>query len=147
MKKIVILIVLLMLSASAFASFKDGEYIANEDKYSFWGWKAYVKIIIKDGKVISVDHDYENKKGGKQSQDEKYNKDMFKSKKTDPKTFTAKWSKELLDEQSADKIDTIAGATESHTKFVTLSKLLLEKAQTGETGEYVLKKSKLEKVK
>ena len=55
--------------------------------------------------------------------------------------------KDLIEKQSAEKIDAIAGATQSKDKFVLMGKLLIEKAEKGEIGSYVLKKDKLEKSK
>ena len=70
---------------------------------------------------------------------------MYKSKKMSPNIFTEKLAKDLIAKQSADKIDAVAGATQSKDKFVLMSRLLIEKAEKGENGNYILKKSKLEK--
>lgn len=147
MKKIILTTLFLLISIYSFAALKDGNYNAQEEKFNWFGWKGYVKITVKNGAITEVEYDHKNKEGALQSTDKKYNDSMYKSKKIDPKTFTAKLEKELLDEQSAQNIDAVAGATQSKDKFVQLSKLLLEKAEKGETGDYVLKKSKLEKIK
>lgn len=145
MKKILIIIAALMITTTAYCGMKDGKYSVVEEKYSFWGWKGYLNIEIKDGKIVNVEYDHENKSGKKQSEDENYNNDMYKSKKVNPKIFTEKLEKDLIAKQSSEKIDAVAGATQSKDKFVLMSGLLIKKAETGESGNYVLKKTKLEK--
>ena len=147
MKKLILITFFLTLSLCALGAFKDGNYNAEEEKYNWFGWKGYLKITVKNGTISEVEYDHKNKDGNLQSTDKKYNESMYKSKKTDPKTFTLKLEQELLEKQSAQNIDAIAGATQSKEKFVQLAQLLLEKAEKGEAGDYVMKKSKLEKIK
>ncbi len=145
MKKMLILIGAILLSNIVYCEMKDGKYSVKEEKYSFWGWKGYLNLEIKAGKIIKAEYDHENKEGKKQRDDEAYNKNMYKSKKMSPKIFTEKLEKDLIVKQSAEKIDAVAGATQSKDKFVLMSRLLIEKAEKGEMGNYILKKSKLEK--
>ena len=44
--------------------YKDGEYEAADRKYDDQGYRATVKIVIKDGKLYSVDCDADSKTGG-----------------------------------------------------------------------------------
>ncbi len=148
MKKTIITIAtIILLSNTAYSEMKNGKYSVKEEKYSFWGWRGYLNIDVKNGKIASVEYDHENKAGKRQSEDDGYNNSMYKSKKVNPKIFTEKLEKEVMLKQSFDKIDAIAGATQSKDKFVNMGKLLIEKAEKGESGEYLLKKSKIEKIK
>lgn len=145
MKKLLITIfAVILITNIMYADIKEGKYSVKEDKYSFWGWKGYLNIEIKNGKIVNVEFDYENKDGKKQSEDENYNKNMYKSKNINPKIFTEKLEKEILLKQSFEKIDSIAGATQSRDKFIEMGKLLMEKSEKGGTGDYILKNKKLE---
>ncbi len=45
-------------------SYKDGEYKASAPTYDDSGYKATVKVVVKDGTVFSVDCDAEHKENG-----------------------------------------------------------------------------------
>ncbi len=51
-------------SETGSATYKDGEYEAAEAKFDDQGYKDTVKVVIKNGKLYSVDCDAESKGGG-----------------------------------------------------------------------------------
>lgn|SRR3712207_4822157 len=120
-------------------SYKDGKYKAEANKTDNYGWKSYVEIEIKDGKIANVDFDYLNKDNKRKSQDEKYNKSMKEKAGTSPKEFCSKVSKDLVEKQNLDKLDGISGATHSVNEFKTLAKAALNNAEKGNTEEATVK--------
>lgn len=119
-------------------AYKDGKYKAVYDKFDKHGWKAYVEIEIKDGKVSNVDFDYLNKDNKRKSEDKEYNEKMKPVSKTAPNEFCPKLEKDLVDKQEVDKVDTISGATISTENFRNLSKEALENAKKGEKKEVIV---------
>lgn len=70
---------------------KDGTYKAQFKDYDDHGWKDYVSITVKDGKITDVDYDSMNADGTKKSEDQAYRESM----EPVSKTYPAKFYKEL----------------------------------------------------
>ncbi|MGL4671006.1 MAG: hypothetical protein ACRC6J_05745 [Cetobacterium sp.] len=141
MKKIFIL--MLMISSIANAGLKDGKYTSRTDK-TIWFWYPYTEMIVKNGEVISVYHDRIKNDGSKASEDESYNKNMAKKQNVNPALYS-----KLIPEnyfkagKNLQKMDEIAGATDSVNHFKKQMQMLLQKAETEGPGDYIIKKSEL----
>ncbi|WP_125151948.1 FMN-binding protein [Clostridium rectalis] len=120
-------------------TYKDGKYKASYDKADSHGWKAFVELEVKNGKISAVDFDYLSKDNKRKTEDRNYNETMKKSKsKTSPKEFCPKLEKNLVEKQDLNKVDGVSGATSSVENFKALAKAALENASKGETKETIV---------
>lgn len=134
MKKILSIVLIAMLTLSLVAcssgKIKDGTYTA-EFKNISNGWKDTLAVTYKDGGVVSAEYDAVNADGAKKSSmtDEQY-------PMTDP--VLSQWLP-MLNENivkangDADKIEAVAGATNSSTAAKTLMAEVAKKAKAGDT--------------
>ncbi len=109
---------------------KDGKYTV-ESKPDYEGYYSKATVIIKDGKIKSIDWNiYDSKKrvfdeayeevfGNNQHYREQCRKDLSGSKIYGPK---------LIQVQNIDEVDAISGATWANKKFKEVVKLALEQA-------------------
>lgn len=104
----------------------DGTYTA-EGTTDDYGWAPFVTLEIADGKITSVDFDYKNGDALK-SEDEDYNKSMESAVGTKPETYLPEYEEALVESQDIKEVDTISGATQSHSEFVRLVQEALGKA-------------------
>ena len=118
--------------------YKDGEYKASESKFDDQGYKPTVKVVVKDGKLYSVDCDDEY-------QDDGTKKAHSESGKYNMKAGGAQydWHEEIalferyvvengLENIQLDgngKTDTITGCTIAVDHYVKLIKEALKKAE------------------
>lgn len=116
------------------AALKDGKYKAEASDFDDKGWKPFVEIEVKDGKISATKFDYTNKDGKLKSEDAEYNKNMEAKVKTGPAKFTKELATALVEKQDPAKVDTVAGATHSTENFKQLSTQLLENAKKGDTA-------------
>lgn len=123
---------------SADPKWKDGTYKAAFDKADSHGWKPFLEVTIKGGKIISANYDYVNAKDGTlKTKDKNYNAAMKKAKGTSPEEYTKKLDADLVAKQS-DNIDAITGATTSSKLMKILSAEILRKASVGDLKETTL---------
>jgi len=142
MKKLLIAFAIMSVVAAG-AELKDGRYSVKTDK-SIWFWYPKTEIVVKDGQVVEATHDRVKKDGRLASQDDWYNKKMLKKTGSNPEQY----SKEIPENyfkanKNLDEIDNVAGATESVVHFKKQMNFLLKKAETGETGEFLMPKKDL----
>ncbi|WP_027632658.1 FMN-binding protein [Clostridium hydrogeniformans] len=125
---------------AATATYKDGKYTAEFDKADERGWKSFVEIEVKDGKIAKATFDDKKEDGTLKSKDEGYNKTMKEQgKKTSPAEYTKTFAESLVKNQDPEKIDTVSGATHSYDSYKKLATgLLKEKAAKGETSTLVM---------
>lgn len=117
---------------------KDGKYKAEFDKEDTRGWKSFVEIEVKGGKITAAKFDDVKADGSLKSQDKAYNDSMKKSSPTNPADYTVKLAKALVEKQNSN-VDVVTGATSSSNNFKTLaSKLLTDKAAKGDATTLVL---------
>ncbi len=143
MKKILKLIAigLILAGLSTFSlssDLKDGIYRAEYKKFDKYGWRQFLDLEIKNGTIASANFDYINRDGNLKSQDLSYNKRMKDKSGTSPKEFTPLFEKELLDKQSIEKLDGVAGATHSFQDFRALAEIILKNAKQGKTEKIIL---------
>lgn len=111
---------------------QDGYYTAIMEEYSF-GWKEYVTICVMDNKIVSVEFNAKNISGFVKAWDNIYMSNMKPVSGTYPNRYTRYYAAQLLEEQSADDIDMITGASSSGGNFRRLAAAVLECAEKGDT--------------
>lgn len=124
--------VLLLTSCGSTQELQDGYYTAQAAKFSH-GWKEYITIMVKGGAIVSVEYNAENASGFIKSWDIAYMKNMNGITGTYPNKYTREYAAQLLENQSADNIDAVSGASSSGGNFVKLAAAVLENAKTGDT--------------
>ena len=86
-----------------------------------------------DGKIVSVEYNAKNASGFVKSWDNVYMGNMNSVKGTYPNRYTRYYAAQLLEEQGADNIDMLAGASSSGGNFRRLAAAVLECAKRGDT--------------
>lgn len=139
MKKL-IFIILVFNSLYIFASsYYDGEYYV-EAKKAKYGWKPFTKIIIKDKKIIKVIHDRKNSNNELASSNSEFNEKMKAASGSSPKEYSKKIPESFIKSNySFEKMDGVAGATDSVKQFKQMMAFLLKKAEKGKTGNFKIK--------
>ncbi len=122
---------LLAVSCGKEESLKNGYYTAEMSEYSH-GWKEHVTICVMENRIVSVEYNAENASGFIKSWDIAYMKNMNGKMGTYPNKYTREYARQLLENQSADNIDAVSGASTSGGNFVKLAAAVLEKAQNGD---------------
>ena len=112
---------------------QDGYYTAQAAEFNF-GWKEYVTILVKGGRIISVEYNAENASGFIKSWDNAYMQTMLHANGTYPNEYTRYYAGQLLEGQGEGSIDAITGASSSHGSFQILAKAVLEQARLGDSG-------------
>ena len=116
---------------------KDGCYTAQMQEYSY-GWKEYVTITVKNGKIVSTEFDAENASGFIKSWDNAYMQNMLHSNGTYPNEYTRNYAGQLLEGQGKGQIDAISGASSSHDSFKKLAAAVLEQAKKGDSDVVIV---------
>lgn len=111
---------------------KDGYYTAEAAAFDSYGWKEYITIYVSDGQIITVEYDAFNASGFVKSWDIDYMRTMKMESGTYPNEFTRTYAISLLNWQNPAEVDTISGATHSHTKFQMLAEAAMAKARAGD---------------
>ncbi len=118
--------------------YKDGEYEAADAKYDDQGYRDIVKVVIKDGRLYSVDCDADSKTGGTK-------KDHSESGQYNMKAGGAQydWHEEIayfenhvvnkglesIQLKGDGKTDTVTGCTIAVKNYVKLIKEAMDKAK------------------
>ena len=116
---------------------QDGYYTAQAQEFSH-GWKEFVTIMVKGGEIVSVEYNAENASGFIKSWDNAYMQTMLHSNGTYPNEYTRYYARQFQEDQNADSIDALTGATSSHSSFQLLSEAVLEQARQGDSSVRVL---------
>ena len=112
---------------------QDGYYTAQASDFHF-GWKEYVTIIVKGGRIVSVEYNAENASGFIKSWDNTYMQTMLHDTGTYPNEYTRYYANQLLQGQGQGGIDAISGASSSHASFQILARAVLEQARKGDSS-------------
>lgn len=141
MKKIIIF---MLFSTVLFGQgLKDGRYSVQTDR-SIWFWYPKTEMVVEDGVVTQVSHDRVKKDGRLASEDDWYNKKMLKKTGSNPESYSKDIPENYFKaEKNLEKMDNVAGATDSTTHFKKQMEFLLEKAKIGETGNFEMSKKDL----
>ena len=127
----------MLLAGCAAGGYKDGTYKAEAAEYNH-GWKDYVVVEVVSGKATIKDFDSLNEAGGKKTQDTEYRAAMEPVSGTYPVKFFPEIIAEYTAKGSVDKMDSIAGATNSTDSFKTLVAAALANAKKGDATAAVV---------
>lgn len=125
--------VFLLSSCGKKQNLQDGYYTAQASEYSH-GWKEYITIMVKGGKIVSVEYNAENPSGFIKSWDNSYMQIMLEAQGTYPNEYTRYYASQLLGQQENVKIDGLSGATSSYNSFQKLAAAAVEQAKTGNSS-------------
>lgn len=139
MKRISVILLSLLLLASLLTAcgsptgLQDGYYTAQAAEFNF-GWKEYITILVKGGRIISVEYNAENASGFIKSWDNAYMQTMLHTNGTYPNEYTRYYANQLLEGQGEGEIDAITGASSSYGTFQMLAQAVLEQARKGDSS-------------
>ena len=120
MKKFLV-ILMFLLNILGFSALKNGIYSV-EKKYD-GNWKSFVKLTVRDGKIIGAQYDRKNSKG-----------ELFSMNQSSFRDMALEISRSLINSQNVSSVsgkDAIAVS-----EFKEMSKFLINKANNGETGDF-----------
>ena len=83
---------------------KDGYYTAQASDYWGSGWKEFVMITVKGGRIIAVEYNAEDANGFAKSWDTEYLQNMMDCQGTYPNEYMRAYINQLLEEQVAGKV-------------------------------------------
>lgn len=129
MKRSTVVLALIALGAAlAFAQAKDGTYSAKETAADKHGYVAEIKIVVKGGAVSKIDYD-ESKGGGKATKwkDKAYNANMGKVSGITWIDAVKKLEESLMKSGDPEKVDVVSGATELSERFKKVAAEALKK--------------------
>lgn len=115
------------------APLEDGEYKLTEKNLDTNGWKTYINMTVKGGKITKVDYNNVNADGKLKSEDDEYEKNMKDKTGIGPKEYIPQLSKSLVDSQNTEGISVVSGATHSTHLFKMYAAQLINAAQRGDT--------------
>ena len=130
---ILLFMILLLAGCGKNEELQDGYYTAQASEYNF-GWKEYVTIMVKGGRIVSVEYNAENASGFIKSWDNAYMQNMLHSNGTYPNEYTRYYAGEFLEKQGKEEIDALSGATSSYDSFQMLEAAVLEQARKGDSS-------------
>ena len=120
MKKFLV-ILMFLLNALGFSALKNGIYSV-EKKYA-GNWSSFVKLTIKDGKIIGAQYDRRNQNG-----------ELFSMSQSSFRDISLEISRNLVNTQN---VNSVTGKdAKALSEFKELSNFLINKANNGEVGEF-----------
>ncbi|WP_314292545.1 pheromone cAD1 o protein [Leptotrichia massiliensis] len=120
MKKL-LFVLMFLLNVLGFSAMKNGIYSV-EKKYD-GNWTSFVKLTVKDGKIIGAQYDRKNQKGELLSM----NQNSFRD-------IALEISRNLINSQNVSSVTGKDAAAVS--EFKQMSNFLINKANNGETGDF-----------
>ncbi len=141
-RKYIILIALIIVFASLMtgcgSKMEDGFYTAEMSDYSH-GWKEYVCILVNDGVIVSIEYNAKDPSGFIKAWDIEYMRNMNGIAGTYPNKYVRELAQQLLEDQNAQGIDAVSGATHSSGTFEQLAKAVVEQAIKGDSSKVIVK--------
>ena len=120
MKKSLV-ILMFLLNILGFSALKNGIYSV-EKKYD-GNWKSFVKLTVRDGKIIGAQYDRKNSKG-----------ELFSMNQSSFRDMALEISRSLINSQN---VSSVSGKdAKAVSEFKEMSKFLINKANNGETGDF-----------
>ena len=120
MKKF-LFILMFLLNILGFSALKNGIYSV-EKKYD-GNWKSFVKLTVRDGKIIGAQYDRKNSKG-----------ELFSMNQSSFRDMALEISRSLINSQN---VSSVSGKdAKAVSEFKEMSKFLINKANNGETGDF-----------
>ncbi len=126
MKKVIKIILFLMISIFSLAALKDGSYYV--EGRSVAGWQPFLKLTVKNEKIIGAQYDRKNAQGQLLSIDK--SGISFRDA-----SFAL--SRSLIKTQDANTIED-SKIPEVTREFKTMANFLIEKANSGTTGNFTM---------
>ena len=126
MKKVIKIILFLMISIFSLAALKDGSYYV--EGRSVAGWQPFLKLTVKNEKIIGAQYDRKNAQGQLLSIDQ--SGISFRDA-----SFAL--SRSLIKTQDVNAIEDSRVPELTH-EFKTMMKFLIEKANSGATGNFTM---------
>lgn len=117
---------------------KDGYYTAESSEYDEYGWKAFMTICVNNGIISQVEFNAKDIGGFIKSWDMDYMRLMNAATGTYPNEYIRFYASQFMEDQNADSIDVLTGATDSRESFVQLARAVLENARNGVTSVAVV---------
>lgn len=111
---------------------KDGYYTAEMTEFS-QGWKEYLIIQVKHGKIVSAEFNAKNESGFIKAWDNSYMENMISVRGTYPNKYTREYVQQLIDEQQDISVDAVTGASTSGANFKKLVEAVLKQAEKGDS--------------
>jgi major membrane immunogen (membrane-anchored lipoprotein) len=121
------------ITVNAEGKLKDGVYKLAEKNFDSHGWKQYINMTVKGGKITKVDYNFLDKNGKKKSENAGYEKAMKAKSGVGPKEYIPALEKSLVKSQNAAGVSAVSGATESTEAFKAYAAQLINAAQKGDT--------------
>ncbi|ACV39035.1 hypothetical protein [Leptotrichia buccalis] len=120
MKKMLFILTFL-INVLSFSALKNGIYSV-EKKYD-GNWSSFVKLTIKDGKIIGAQYDRRNQNG-----------ELFSMSQSSFRDVSLEISRNLVNTQN---VNSVTGKdAKALSEFKELSNFLINKANNGEVGEF-----------
>ena len=120
MKKLLFAL-MLFVNILGFSALKNGIYSV-EKKYD-GNWKSFVKLTVRDGKIIGAQYDRKNSKG-----------ELFSMNQSSFRDMVLEISRSLINSQN---VSSVSGKdAKAVSEFKEMSKFLINKANNGETGDF-----------
>ena len=120
MKKMLFILTFL-INVLSFSALKNGIYSV-EKKYD-GNWNSFVKLTIKDGKIIGAQYDRRNQNG-----------ELFSMSQSSFRDVSLEISRNLVNTQN---VNSVTGKdAKALSEFKELSNFLINKANNGEVGEF-----------
>ena len=120
MKKMLFILIFL-INVLSFSALKNGIYSV-EKKYD-GNWSSFVKLTIKDGKIIGAQCDRRNQNG-----------ELFSMSQSSFRDVSLEISRNLVNTQN---VNSVTGKdAKALSEFKELSNFLINKANNGEVGEF-----------
>lgn len=116
------------------AEMENGQVVEMEGPQDQYGWFPHVRLTF-DGDVLKqVYFDYIDDEAAKKSQDEEYNSTMQEKTGMSAKEAMEILRTNLLETQDPAQVDIVAGASQTSTEFIELTKQGFEKYFAGKTS-------------
>lgn len=117
---------------AADSAIKDGTYKAEAIGFDEHGWKPFLELTYKDGKITDVKFDYTSESDGHlKTSDKEYIKKMHATTGTSPDIYTVKLPQALIEKQNVAEVDGVTGATHSTEDFKILAGAAIRNAKAG----------------
>lgn len=113
---------------------QDGYYTAEHAAFDDHGWKEFLTICVRSGKIVTVEYNARNASGFIKSWDMSYMGQMNAVTGTYPNRYTRTYAADLIRTQQGDQIDALTGATHSYTSFKSLANAAIANAKAGDTA-------------
>lgn len=112
---------------------QDGYYTAQAADPSY-GWREYVTIMVKEGKIVATEYNAINDSGFVKSWDNAYMQNMLPVSGTYPNDYTRYYASQLTGAEGEVEIDALSGATSSHDVFQELVYAVIDQARKGDSS-------------